>query len=233
MAGPATILREIHRLRRHAKELQEEIERAPRLLKAHQGKVARQEETFKEAHDTIKHSKVATLEKEAALKTTHQQIAKFQKQLNEAGGKKEYDALQAEISSARREAARLEDQILEGMSRTEELTARVPEQEKAVQQAKKEATQFENDVKARHDGLVDQLRQAQEQLKAAEDQLPPTIRAQYDRMVSSRGEDALASVQGRTCTACYTEITAQSYNELLIGHFVICKSCGRMVYLPE
>ena len=33
-AGTATTLREIHRLRRHAKNLQDELDRIPRLLKA-------------------------------------------------------------------------------------------------------------------------------------------------------------------------------------------------------
>ena len=43
MVSSASILREIHRLRRHAKNLQDEIERLPRLLRAQQVKAARQE----------------------------------------------------------------------------------------------------------------------------------------------------------------------------------------------
>ena len=31
----------------------------------------------------------------------------------------------------------------------------------------------------------------------------------------------------------YTAITAQSYNDLLSGRMVVCKVCGRMLYLPE
>ena len=42
MPGPATVLREIHRLRRHAKELQDRIEQGPRMLKHQQAKAARQ-----------------------------------------------------------------------------------------------------------------------------------------------------------------------------------------------
>src|SRR5436309_11100523 len=72
MAGPATILREIHRLRRHAKDLQAELERGPRLLKGQQAKVARQEEAAREAHDTLKRLKVTSHEKEVLLKTKQQ-----------------------------------------------------------------------------------------------------------------------------------------------------------------
>jgi predicted CXXCH cytochrome family protein len=43
----------------------------------------------------------------------------------------------------------------------------------------------------------------------------------------------MAAVQGRTCSACHSEITAQNYNELLQELFVVCKSCDRILYLPE
>jgi predicted nucleic acid-binding Zn-ribbon protein len=43
----------------------------------------------------------------------------------------------------------------------------------------------------------------------------------------------MAEVQNRTCMACYTEITAQALNNLSIGQFILCKNCGRALYLPE
>jgi predicted nucleic acid-binding Zn-ribbon protein len=51
--------------------------------------------------------------------------------------------------------------------------------------------------------------------------------------MAARGADAMAAVENRTCTACYTEITAQNYHELILGQLVVCKSCGRILYLPE
>jgi predicted nucleic acid-binding Zn-ribbon protein len=43
----------------------------------------------------------------------------------------------------------------------------------------------------------------------------------------------MTAVEGQSCAACYTEITAQQYNELKQELFVLCKSCGRILYLPE
>src|SRR5207237_417472 len=82
--GLGSSLREVHRLRRHVKNLQEEIDRAPRQEKAQQTKVARQEEILREAQEGIKKSKVAIHDKEVSLKTIHSQIAKHKKQLNES-----------------------------------------------------------------------------------------------------------------------------------------------------
>src|SRR6516164_3382003 len=129
MPGPAAIFREVHRLRRYARDLQEQIERVPRQLKAQQAKVARQEELVRECQEAIKHLKVQAHEKEVTLKTTHGQIAKHQKQLNEAASKKEYDALRLEMDNDREKCRRLEDEILAGWAEREEREARLPELE--------------------------------------------------------------------------------------------------------
>jgi uncharacterized protein len=233
MPGPAVIFRQIHRLRRFTHDLQEQLRRAPLQLKAQQAKVARQEELQREAQEAIKHLKVEVHAKEVTLKTTHAQVAKHQKQLNEATSKKEYDALQAEITAGRAECQRLEDEILACMAEGEEKTAQLPELEKAVRQAKEEYARFEAGQQERQAGLQAQLAEAQGQLLEAEAGIPPDTRVQYERVVASKGPDALAAVQNRTCSACYTEITAQQYNELLQEQFVLCKACGRILYLPE
>jgi predicted nucleic acid-binding Zn-ribbon protein len=226
-------MREIHRLRRHAEELQNEIDRGPRLLKAQQGKVVKQEETLREAQEALKHLKVAIHDKEVTLRGKNQEIAKHERQLNEATGKKEYDALKAEIASERRMCEKLEDDILNDMALSEEKAAQLPELEQAVRRAKDEVARFDTANQTRIADLTKELTQVRENLQAVEATLPEDILRDYQRLIAARGEDALASVQNRTCTACYTEITAQNYNELVQAQFVLCKNCGRILYLPE
>lgn len=233
MSGPATLFREIHRLRRFAHDLQEQIDRLPRQQKAQQTKVARQEETLHQAQDALKHLKVDLHAKEGALKATHGQIAKYQKQLNEAESKKEYEALQHEINDAKTACGKLEEEILDALSSSEEKTAQLPDLEKAVQQAKEEQTQFLSAMQERLTSYQSQLGETQKQLHEREAVLPAGLRAQYERVIAAMGHEALASVQGRSCAACYTEITAQQHNELQQELFVLCKSCGRILYLPE
>jgi predicted nucleic acid-binding Zn-ribbon protein len=233
MSGPAVLFREIHRLRRFTHDLQEQIDRLPRQQKAQQAKVARQEEIVRQGQDAIKHLKVEIHSKEGTLKSTHGQIAKYQKQLNEAESKKEYDALQHEINEAKATCQRLEEEILNGMTEVEEKTAQLPEFEKAVKQAKQEQTQFESAMQERSASFQSQLEEAKSQLKEHEAALPANLRAQYERNVAAKGHEAMSAVAGQSCAACYTEITAQQYNELKQELFVLCKSCGRILYLPE
>jgi predicted nucleic acid-binding Zn-ribbon protein len=233
MANSIDVLRELHRLRRFARDLQNRIEQGPHTLKNQQARITRQEETLRQTQEGLKKLKVTMHDREVSLKTTQQQIAKYQKQQNEAVSKKEYDALQHEIDGARKKVGQLEDEILEAMGASEEEAAKIPELEKAARQVKDEVAQFEREHEARLAGFAEQLKQAQQDLAAVEATLPADVQAQYRRLVAARGEDALAAVQERTCSSCYTGITAQNYNDLAQGNFVLCKSCGRILYLPE
>lgn len=233
MAGAIATLRELHRLRRHVKGLQEEIDRAPRLLKAKLASIQRQEEELKQAHERLNQTKVAIRQNEGQLKQMHQQIAKWEGQLREITSKKEYDALQHEIQGARTKCSQLEDLILEGMSQVDEQTARLPELEKTLTKAKDDLAQFEKSSQERVGVLTEELQKAQGQVREVEAQLPVDFRQVYDRLVTARGEDALTLAKDGTCVACYTSFTQQQVNDLRAGRLVVCKSCGRIVYLAD
>ncbi len=207
MPGPATTLRELHRLHRHAEDLRTQINRGPQTIKAHQEKTAKQEELLHQAQDSIKKLKVALHEKEVSLKAQQQVVAKHEKQLNEVSSRKEYDALRSEIESDKKACAKIEDATLEVME--------------------------EIDVQTRRNDFTDRLNETLKSIREIETSLPDDVRAMYDRLVAARGDSAMSSVQGRTCTACYTEITAQNQNDLIQEKLVLCKNCGRILYLAE
>jgi predicted nucleic acid-binding Zn-ribbon protein len=233
MPGLAVLMREIHRLRRFAHDLQEQIDRVPRQLKTQQAKVARQEEVQRETQDAIKRLKITAHEKEVTLKSTLSQISKHEKQLNEAASKKEYDALQLEIKHDKEKSQQLEEEILTALSEGEEKTAKLPELEASMKKAREEYAAFEKGVNDKLASLKEQMSQTEARLRQAEGEVPATHLPVYNRIVASKGPDALAAVVNKTCSACYTEITSQNYSDLLAERFVVCKSCGRIHYLPE
>src|SRR5579884_3020956 len=233
MSGPAVVIREAHRLRQTAADLQERINRFPLQLKAQQARVARQEEAQRDAAETLKRLKVTVHDNEVTLKTTHGQIKKYEKQQDTAGSKKEYDALQHEIAAAREKCQRLEDDILTGMGDIEERTAKLPDLEKAVQDARAELTRWQKTAREQLTTQQADLVRTLAELKQVEANLPEKHHTVYNRIVAAKGADAFAAVDGRTCTGCGTEITAQTLNELKAQSFVVCRSCERILYLPE
>ena len=226
MAGPGPIIRELHRLQKAAHDLREEIARMPRQIELQRAKVEKQEAAYREAQEALKHLKVETHKKETDLKTLAQQIDKHQIQLNQASSRKEYDALKTEIALDQNRIKQIEDAILQNFEEADRKAAELPQAERAVKQVKAEVARAELEIEARRTDLTARLAEVEKQTRTVENQLPADVKPLYDRLIAASGEDALAAVQGRTCVACYTEITAQNYNELRNGQFVACKSCG-------
>jgi predicted nucleic acid-binding Zn-ribbon protein len=231
MSEVVPTLRELHRLHRHARDLKTEIERGPRVLKAHQQKLAKQEADAHDAHEAVKRLKMSVHEKEVSLKATHQQLVKFQKQLDEATGKV-YDLKLVEIAHAKDAGLKLEDEILAGITETEERTAQIPVLEQALEQARRDHAKFEEEAKARLARLTEELAQTQAAVKAAEAQLPPAMMPSYNRLINAHGADAMAVVKDNACSHCRTGITQQMMNDLTAGRSIACRSCGRLLYLP-
>src|ERR1700730_13494613 len=98
MAPPAHILKDIHRLKRHIKDLEAKLEQGPKAHKAHQLKVTQAEGALRLAQEGVKHLKVNIHEKEVSVKAAQQSIEKLEK--TSVNNKKEYDALRTEVATA-------------------------------------------------------------------------------------------------------------------------------------
>jgi len=231
MSGLASTFQEIHRLKRFAKDLQTKIEQGPRQQAAQKNRVARHEELLKQAQENLKLAKVHLHEREVELKTTDEKIKKYEKQQSDIMSKKEYEALKNEIAHARAHIASIEDQILNDFTVIEELTAKVPPAEQALKQVRVEAEAFAKDFEARMREFGQERERTLAQLKEVEASLPIDIGEQYRRISAAMNEDAFSLVENNNCSACYTSLTAQNYNDLRRGSFMVCKSCGRMLYL--
>lgn len=231
MPGPAAILKQIHHLRRHVADLELRIEQAPKQLASQQKKLATQEEAGKAAHEQIKRIQLDIRDKEGSVKATQAQIKKYQKQLEEAANKKEYDTLKAEIAAEHAHISKVEDEILALMGQQDEKTGQLPEVDKALAKARADYAQFEKDHAERVARQAAEKDRALQELQTVEATLPADVRPQYERLVHAKKTDALASVKNRICSACYTEITAQMQSELQREVFILCKNCGRMLYL--
>jgi predicted nucleic acid-binding Zn-ribbon protein len=234
MSTVADTLKEIHRLRRHIKNLQAKLDEMPQKLRYNQEGVTYHENKLRDNQDAIKRLRLQAKEDEIALGTTAEQIKKYEGQLSGIISKKEFDALQHEIAHARKKITELEDRGLTTLTEIDERLSRVAELEKNIEQARADLSRFEQESAQRRQSLSEELERANQQLTEAEAHLPPgDFQDRYQRLLRQKGEDTFAAVKKRTCQACFTEVTAQMHNELASGNLVFCKSCGRIIYLGD
>jgi predicted nucleic acid-binding Zn-ribbon protein len=112
-----------------------------------------------------------------------------------------------------------------------ETTAKDAEQRLA--KSREEVDKVTRRVSDEHATLETELKQYKDRLAAAESKLPASFKADYDRVVRSRGEEALAPLEGESCGGCNVEVTLQMINEVKLNQPVFCKSCGCLLYAAE
>ena len=228
-------LRECHRLRKHLKALQEEIDRGPRVLKIQQTRLANEEQAHKDHHETIKKLKLKQRDDEGTLKQTEARLVKLGHQLLGISVTKEYEAKQSEIRQATDLKNQLEETILATMTDLDGRVAAVPAVEKQWADAQAEFKESQTDAAERLARMQADQKESQAALVAAEAQLPANVKAIYDGQVKGRGPDAMAALKGKVCQGCRGSVTDQKIYELQAGGFVPCpnSACGRLLYPAE
>jgi predicted nucleic acid-binding Zn-ribbon protein len=223
-------LKEVHRLRKHLRELQGEIDKGPRVLKAHQTKVAKYEDALKSLQDQIKNAKVQLNDREVSIKSTNQLLAKYEKQLNELTVPKQIEATEHEITHSQGVRQKLEEESLELMMQIEELSTKVPPAEKLLAQAREELKVYQSEAADRLARLKAEIVRAEADLKTVEVDIPAPLKTSIDRLVKAYGADALAQVVGGVCQQCHSTVTVQMLTDLSMGKFTTCKTCARGLY---
>jgi predicted nucleic acid-binding Zn-ribbon protein len=187
------------------------------------------------ALDQAKH-KVKELESrrkdlELEVQARKQLIEKYANQQLQTRKNEEYRALAHEIETCKGAIFKIEDQEIEIM-----------EQGEAAQKEIARATQAAADAKKLTDGQLTQLATREENLKKELADLSANrgelasavddgIRARYERLMKSKGENVVVGVQHGVCGGCHMKlpaqilVTCQAQSEL-----VTCTNCGRILY---
>jgi uncharacterized protein len=233
MSVTAAALRELHRIHQHLAELRDRLERGPKQVRAREGNVAQLEVRLAEAREKSKQTQMGVDRKQLDLKAGEQKVIDLKVKLNAANSNREYQALLEQIAAAEMAGSVLSDEILEGLERMDQHNVAVQEAEKNLAAGKQELGKSKKAVEESAAAIHADITRLEAELVEAEKGLPGDIKADYQRVVRSKGADSLAAVDDGVCTGCGQQITLNMQNELKLSKLVFCKSCGRLLYLPE
>ena len=225
------LLREAHRLRRHLRELKSEIDLGPRVHKIQEQKLTAAKQAHADAHAHIQKLKLKIRDDEGTLKQVNVQLAKFEKQLNDATSPKEFEGKNSEIRQAKEKGAATEEAILQLREELEQKTADLPNVDRRWADAQAEFEQYKIDAKERLEQLQADQKASVAALATADAGFPPPVKPLYERLIKAYGPDGLAAISGKVCGQCRVGISDQARGDVAAGKFVCCSTCGRALYL--
>jgi predicted nucleic acid-binding Zn-ribbon protein len=233
MATLTESLRTLHRIHGQLSDLRGRLERGPRQVKAAEANVKKCEADVTAAKDAYKQSKMAADEKQLQLRQREAKLKDFEARLFAAQSNKEYQLLKDQIAADKQANSVLADEILEALDRLDQQQAAIRTAEDNLSKTKDELDKVRRRITDQQQGLEAELARVTAELEAAEGQLEGDFKADYLRLAKARGEDAMAPVEGECCGGCSQTLTAQTMNVLKLDRPVFCKSCGRLLYIPE
>jgi predicted nucleic acid-binding Zn-ribbon protein len=233
MSITAAALRELHRIHQQLADLRDRLERGPKQVRAREANVAQLEARLTEARDKAKQTQMGVDRKQLDLKAGEQKVIDLRVKLNGANSNREYQAFLEQIAAAEMAGSVLSDEILEGMEKFDEHGVAVKEAEKNLSSGKQELDKAKKAVDESAAAIHGDITRLEADLAQAEKELPSDIKADYQRVVRSKGADSLSAADDGVCTGCGQQITLNMQNELQLSKLVFCKSCGRLLYLAE
>jgi uncharacterized protein len=233
MAVTAETFRVLHRIHKQLADLRERADRGPRQIKAREANLAKMNEDLAKLQAESKASKIRADQKQLLLKSGEDKIVNLEAKLNASQSNREYQALKDQIAADKMANSVLADEILEVFEKLDEYKPLLAEAQAKINTAKDDLAKAQAAVKDQNLLLEGDIKRLEAELLIAEQDLPDDFRQAYVRIVRSRGADAMAEVEAGVCTGCSVNLTPNMNAELSMGRAVTCKSCGRLIYMPE
>lgn len=171
---------------------------------------------------------------ELEVEAKKQMIERYANQQFQTRKNEEYKALAHEIETCQADITKIEDREIELMEQAEQAQKEVARLTKEAVSAKKLSDEQTAQLGAREENLKQDLAELQsnrEELAAAVD---PGVRARYERLVKSRGENVLVGVQHGVCGGCHMKLPPQTLVACRSDQEVVtCNSCGRILYFTR
>jgi predicted nucleic acid-binding Zn-ribbon protein len=228
-----SVLRTLHRIHRQLSDLTERLNRGPKQVRATEANVKHREELLNTTKAEAKKLRMAADHKQLQLKSHEDKIKELRVKLNGASNNREYQALLDQIAADEMAKSVLEDEILDAMEKADAFKINISEAESALAAAQQKSKEIHASVAEQQPIIQADIAKVEAELQQNEATLPSDVRESYQRIVRQKGEDALAVVENQFCGGCNQQIPLNLLNKVMLGQPAFCKTCGRLLYLPE
>lgn len=228
-----SVLRTLHRLHRQLTDLKSRLDRGPKQIGAAEANQKHREELLTKTKAEAKALRMAADAKQLQLKSGEDKVRELRNKLNAASSNREYQLLREQIAADEMANSVMADEILEALEKVDAFQQNIVAAENEAAAAKQRVAQVRSEVAQQEPVLQADFARLNAELKETEATLPDDVREMYQRVVRGKGEDALAMVENQFCGGCNQQIQLNMLNQVMLGQPVFCKTCGRLLYLPE
>jgi predicted nucleic acid-binding Zn-ribbon protein len=212
-------------------ELEERRGLLPRDIEELELEKTRLRAELAEREEALEQVRKARSRKERELEDANARISDLRAKQLVIKTNAEYAALTHEIEFMKQEISDIEESVLELLEDVETTTADLDEIRKRVSEAESESEEKLGELRTRLAELEDDIAVKKDERLRISMRVEKPLLTRYDRILTSKGDCALAHVTDGACSGCYKSLPPQTILEVKRARgFVECDGCGRILY---
>ena len=155
-------------------------------------------------------------------------------QLMKLKDSKSYEAMKYQMEELREEIGSLEARGIEVLSAIEETDAKLTDYNGKIEAEESRINGLKEKLKEEEELRAEDVEGLQKKREGYLEALSPSTISTYERLLKLPDRRALAELDGRTCTGCYSNITLDNLDKVkMMSEIVTCNDCGRIIYIPS
>ncbi len=233
-------LLELFQVDKELRGLTSRLDQSERFLAEQQSLLGDLNKSKGSTEGQLKGLKAIVANEEGEVARLDEKLGSVREQMNQARNSKEYNAFLTELNNYKVEKSASESRVIDALTKIEELSGRLDgmstqhaERDKVTQGAKTQRDAGLADIK-------DRLEALKTKRAALANEVPASVRADFELVVRARGDDAMASVEiidrrahEASCSSCMMAIPVESLSGLMSGKLTKCPSCRCFLYLES
>ncbi len=172
------------------------------------------------------------LELENSLAGEQENIQRSETNMKEIKTNKEFQAVGREITAARKLTTELEEQILQKITKIEELNGEVTAKSACLTELEQNSSQRRDEKQSEIDSLQQNIDADTSRREEITKELPANLIKRYTNLREQRRGQAIAYARDGYCLGCNMNLPPQLYNTLFRADEIIsCPHCQRVLIL--
>ncbi len=204
-----------------------QIQESNKEVQAKENELQEKQKVFEEHNDQRK-----KLDQE--IKEAKDAATRYRSQLLQVKTNKEYQALLHEINTQETKISAYEEEILEHLAQSEELSKKVEKLDKELEKNREKFVKYEEKMQQELHQVEKVLLSKKEKRERLTSGISKALLSRYEQIRRGRGGVGVVKIFGPTCDGCNAVLPPQFVAEVKKGNRILtCEQCGRILVWKE